>query len=207
MAITLKIAAMEINGHPHTCPECASVAFTLDGRGIFDGFPAWGNCGNGHSWEHPLITVGDLKQINEARTGRERAEDVDSFEITIGGARLAGVLHPGVTVDDIKKAVTRVYWGRLLKPALRRRKNKAVRAVTRPVKRGATNAVAHAKAAALGAAWGLQAGGHEADPDYTPEPVNPCPACNGRGHHKVDTRIHNITRVGCTVCSGTGEID
>jgi hypothetical protein len=207
MALTLKIAAMTLNDHPHTCPECATASFTLDGRGMFDGFPVWGNCPNGHSWEHPLITVGDLEQIKAASTGRERAEDVDTFEITIGGARLVGVLHPEVTVDDIKKAVTRVYWGRLLKPALRRRKNKVVRAVTRPVKNGARNAVAHAKAAAIGAAWDLQAGGHEPDPDYTPDPINPCPACNGRGHHKIETRVHNTTKVRCAVCHGTGEID
>jgi hypothetical protein len=154
-----------------------------------------------------LITLGGLKAIKAVSTGRLRAEDVDTFEITIGGARLAGVLHPEVTVDDIKKAATRVYWGRLLKPALRRRKNKAIRAVTLPVKRGARNVVASAKAAAIGAAWDLQAGGHEPDPDYTPEPVNPCPACNGRGHHKIETRVHNTAKVRCVVCSGTGEID
>lgn len=207
MVLTLKIAAMTLNDRPHTCPECDTASFTLDGRGMFDGFPVWGNCPNGHSWEHPIISVGDLKQIKAASTGRERAEDVDTFEIVIGSARLAGVLHPEVTVDDIKKAVTRVYWGRLLKPALRRRKNKAVRAITRPVKNGARNAVASAKAAAIGAAWDLQAGGHEPDPDYTPEPINPCPACNGRGRLKIETHLHDTTSVRCAVCSGTGEID
>lgn len=205
--LTLKIQQMTIDGHQSRCPECLSEAFTLDGDGFIDAFPVWGNCWNGHSWEEPLITLGDLKLINQVRTGRQRAEDVDTFEITIGGAHLAGILHPELTVDDIKKAVTRVYWGRLLKPALRRRGNAAKRAVTRPVKRGASNAVAAAKAAALGAAWGLQAGGHEPDPDYTPEPINPCPGCNGRGHHQIDSRIHTTTRVRCTVCSGTGEID
>lgn len=205
--ITLKIQQMTVDGTPSRCPECLSEAFTLDGDGFIDAFPVWANCWNGHSWEEPLITLGDLKQINQVRTGRQRAEDVDTFEITIGGAVIAGVLHPEVTVDDIKKAVTRVYWGRLLKPALRRRKRAAVRAVTRPVKRGTSNAVAAAKAAALGAAWDWQTAGGDPDPNHQPEPVNPCPACNGQGRHKVDTRIHNITHVGCTVCSGTGEID
>src|ERR1044072_894112 len=134
MALTLKIAAMEINEHPYTCPECATANFTLDARGIFDAFPVWGNCPNGHSGEDPLITVGDLKAIKAASPGRERAEDVDTFEIAIGGALLAGILHPEVTVDDIKKAVTRVYWGRIIKPALRKQRRKAGRAIRRPVK-------------------------------------------------------------------------
>lgn len=207
MALTLKIAAMTLNGHPHTCPECATASFTLDGRGMFDDFPVWGNCPNGHSWEHPIISVGGLKQIKAVSTGRERAEDIDAFEIVIGGARLAGVLHPEVTGDDLKRAVRDVYWRRLLKPALRRRKNRTVRAITRPVKRGARNAVASAKAAAIGAAWDLQAGGHEPDPDYTPEPINACPACNGRGRLKIETHLHDTTSVRCAVCSGTGEID
>lgn len=205
--LTLKIQQMTIDGHPYTCPECLSEAFTLDGTGFIDAFPARGNCWQAHSWEEPLITLGDLKAIKATSTGRERAEDIDTFEIVIGGAQLAGVLHPEVTVDDIKRAVRDVYWRRLLKPALRRRKKAAVRAITRPVKNGTRNAVASAKAAAIGAAWDLQAGGHNPDPDYTPEPVNPCPACNGRGHHKIETRVHAGNKVRCAVCSGTGEID
>ncbi|MFF1547135.1 hypothetical protein [Streptomyces sp. NPDC058291] len=203
MAIELKIASMTINGHPHTCPECSTAAFTLDGRGLFDAFPAWGACSNYHSWEHPLLTVGDLKQIQAARTGRERAEDEDTFAVEIGGAVLAGTLQPELTADDIRQAVKRVYWQKLLKPALRRRKRAAIRAVKRPAK----NAVAAAKAAALTAAWDLQAGGHQLDPDHTPEPINPCPACDGKGRFKLDSHLHDTTTVRCTVCSGTGEID
>jgi hypothetical protein len=96
-----------------------------------------------------------------------------------------------------------VYWKRLIKPALRRHKRRALRAAKRPV----SNAAAAAKAAAIGAAWGLQAGGHQPDPDYTPEPVNACPACKGKGGHNIESRIHGTTHVRCSVCSGTGEID
>lgn len=205
--LTLKIQQMTVDGHQSRCPECLSEAFTLDGDGFIDAFPVWANCWNGHSWEEPLITLGDLKQINQVRTGRTRAEDTDTFEIIIGGARFTGTLQPEVTVDDIKKAVTRVYWGRIIRPALRRQKRRAVRSVTNPIKKAARNGVAATKAAAIGAAWDLQAGGHQPNPDYTPEPVNPCPACKGKGHHKIDTRISDITHVNCTVCSGTGEID
>ena len=205
--LTLKIQQMAIDGNPIQCPECASEAFTLDGTGWIDALPVRGNCWQSHSWEEPLITLGALKRINEARTGRERAEDDDTFEIVLGGALLEGVLHPDVTLDDLKQAWQRVYWGRLLEVAIRKQKNKARRAITRPVKRAARNTVVAAKAGALEAAWTAQAGGYEADPDYQPEPINPCPACNGKGHHAIETRLHDTNRVRCAVCHGTGEID
>jgi len=106
-----------------------------------------------------------------------------------------------------------VYWKRIIKPAIRRRKNKAKRALKQPFKSAAktvtgaaSDTVASAKAAAIGAAWGLQAGGHEPDPHYKPEPVNACPFCTD-GYIDLDTHMHAATRVRCTVCTGTGEID
>jgi hypothetical protein len=215
MAIELKIVEMTLDGLPYTCPECGIGSFTLDGRGLFDALASvWGSCVNSHSWEEQLITIDDLAAIDAARTGRERAEDEDTFEIAIGGAVLAGTLHPEPTVDEIKRAVRDVYWKRIIKPALRRKKRAAVRAVKRPIKTAkaavtgaASNGVAAAKAGALEAAWTAQAGGYQADPDYTPEPVNPCPACNGKGGHKIESRVHDTTRARCSVCHGTGEID
>jgi len=211
--LTLKVQQMTINGHPYLCPECASEAFTFDGAGFIDAFPVRGNCWQSHSWEEPLITLGVLKEIQAASTGRQRAEDEDTFAVVIGGSLLEGTLHPDVIVDDLKRAARDVYWKRLIKPALRRRKNAAQRAMKRPFKKaaravtsGASNTVAAAKAAAIGADWNLRTGGTDPDPDYTPEPVNPCPVCYG-GHIRLDTRIHDTTTVRCTVCSGTGEID
>jgi len=205
--ITLRIQQMTIDGHPYLCPECASEAFTLDGAGFIDALPVRGNCWQSHSWEEPLITLGALKEINTVRTGRERAEDVDTFEIVIGGALLAGILQSEVTVDDLKRVARDVYWQRIIKPAVRRRKNAAKRAITRPLKRGARNAVAATKASALEAAWTAQAGGYQPDPDYTPEPINPCPACDGKGRLALDTHLHASETVRCSVCTGTGEID
>jgi hypothetical protein len=212
--LTLKIQQMMIDGHPYLCPECASEAFTLDGTGFIDALPVRGNCWMGHSWEEPLITLGGLKQIDAARTGRARAEDDDTFEIAIGGAVLAGILHPDVAPDDIKRVVRDVYWRRLIKPAIRRQKRKAVRSTKRAASRAvsvatqpAKDGVAAAKAAAIGAAWGLQAGGHEPDPDYTPDPINPCAACRGKGRHEIESRVHGTTTIRCSVCYGTGEID
>ena len=199
--LTLKIQQMTIDGHPYLCPECASEAFTLDGNGFIDALPVRGNCWQGHSWEEPLITIGSLKQIDAARTGRDRIEDIDTFEITIGGAVLAGILHPDLTPEDVK-GLGRIYWRKIVKPMARKQKRRAVRAAKQPVK----NAAAAAKAAAIGAAWGLQAGGYEPDPDYTPEPINPCPVCKD-GYIKLDTRLHDTAPIRCSVCNGTGEID
>jgi hypothetical protein len=211
--LTLKIQQMTINGHPYRCPECASEAFTLDGTGWIDAFPVRGNCWQSHSWEEPLITLGDLKQIQAASTGRVKAEDDDTFEIVIGGAVLAGTLHPDVTPDDIKRAVRDVYWRRIIKPAVRRRKNAAKRAVKQPIKKvvraatgAASDTVAAAQAAAIGAAWDWQTPGGDPDPDYTPEPINPCAVCVD-GYIELDSRIHKTQTVRCSVCTGTGEID
>ncbi len=214
MATELKIVEMTIDGLPHTCPECGSTSFTLDGRGLIDALASvWGNCPNSHSWEELLLTTEDLQAIQAASTGRQRAEDDDTFHIVIGGAVLAGTLHPGVTPDDIKRAVRDVYWRRIIKPAVRKRKNAAKRAVKRPIKQAAravtgaaSNTVAAAQAAAIGAAWDWNTPGGDPDTDYTPEPVNPCPFCDD-GYIQLDTRLHATTRVRCSVCRGTGEID
>jgi hypothetical protein len=214
MGQQLKIQEMTLDGLPLTCPECGSGAFTLEGRGPIAALASvWANCSNYHSWEHQLITSDDLAAIQAARTGRERATDIDTFEIEIGGAVLAGILVPELTVDDVR-TVGRIYWQKLVKPRLRRSKRAAIRAVKRPLRRGARAAirpvadgVAAAKAQALEAAWTAQAGGYEPDPGYTPEPVNPCLACNGKGVHRIKTRLHDTTTVRCSVCHGTGDID
>ncbi|MFI8872457.1 hypothetical protein [Streptomyces sp. NPDC055243] len=214
--LTIKIEQMTIDGHPYRCPECASEAFTFDGAGFIDALPVWANCWQSHSWQEPLVTLGTLKQIQAASSGRQQATDEDTFEITVGGAVLAGTLHPQITVDDVKQA-SRVYWRRIAKPAVRRRKRAAIRSVTRPVKKAAKEvvgavtgtadkAVAATKAAALTAAWDAQTGGHEPDPDYKPEPTNPCAVCID-GYIPLDSHIHDIAKVRCTVCCGTGNID
>lgn len=211
--LTLKIEQMTIDGNPYRCPECASEAFSFDGTGFIDALPVWANCWQSHSWQEPLVTLGVLKQIQAASTGRERATDEDTFEVVIGGAVLAGILHPQLTVDDVKK-VSGAYWRRIAKPKVRRERRAAVRSIKRPFKKAgramtgaADDAVAHAKAAAIGAAWDWQAGGSEPDPDYKPAPINPCAACKGKGRLDLDSNIHDTTKVHCTVCYGTGEID
>jgi len=215
VGIELKIQQMTIDGLPFTCPECDTSALTLDARGPIDAFATvWATCASYHSWEVYLLDIDDLQAINAARTGRQRAEDEDTFAVVIGGVAFEGTLHPDVILDDLKRAARDVYWKKIIKPAARRRKNAAKRALKRPIKKAAaavtgtaTNTVAAAKAAAIGAAWDWNTPGGDPDPDYTPEPVNPCIACDGEGSHSIDSRIHGATHVPCLVCSGTGEID
>lgn len=211
--LTLKIQQMTINGHPYLCPECASEAFTLDGTGWIDAMPVRGNCWQSHSWEEPLITLGTLREIQAASTGREKAEDDDTFVIEIGGAVLAGILHPDVILDDLKRAGD-VYWKRIIKPAIRRRKNAVKRAVKRPIKTAkaavtgaASDTVAAAKAAAIGAAWDWQTPGGAPDPDYTPEPVIPCPSGCTDGYFHIESNVFDTTQVRCTTCCGTGNLN
>ncbi|MEU9323216.1 hypothetical protein AB0D91_05290 [Streptomyces canus] len=214
MATELKIVEMTFDGFPHTCPECGLGSFTLEARGLIDALASvWGNCPNSHSWEEFLLTAEDLRAIQAASTGRQRAEDDDTFEIEIGGAVLAGTLHPDVTPDDIKRAVRDVYWKRIIKPAARRHKNAAKRAVKKPIKQavraatgGASNAAAAAKAAAIGAAWDWNTPGGDPDPDYKPEPAITCGAGCDRGYFTIESRIHKTQTVKCSVCSGTGEL-
>lgn len=215
MGIKLKIQQMTIDGLPFTCPECDTSALTLDARGPIDAFAAvWATCSSYHSWEVYLLDIEDLREIQASSTGRVKAEDEDTFRLVIGGAVLEGTLHPDVILDDLKRAAKDVYWKKLIKPAARRKKNAVKRAIKRPIRtakkavtRRVDNTVASAKAAAIGAAWDWQAGGHEPDPDYTPEPVTPCAACDGKGGFNIKSRIHDTTRVDCRVCFGTGEID
>ena len=215
MGIELKIQHMTMDGLPYTCPECGTSAFTLDARGIADVLSSvWATCSTFHSWEVMIFDIDDLRAINSARTGRQRAEDIDTFRVVIGGAVLEGVLHPGVILDDVKRAVTDAYWERLIKPELRRRKNKVKQAIKQPIraarnaaKTRAADTVAAAKAAAIGAAWDWQTVSGAPDPDYQPEPVTPCAACRGKGGFDITSRIHDISYVTCTVCLGTGEAD
>lgn len=215
MAIELKIQQMTIDGLPITCPECDTASFTLDARGPIAALAnVWANCANYHSWEDPLLTIDDLRAITFASTGREKAGDIDTFAVVIGGALLEGVIQPEVLLDDLKKVAKEVYWGRMLKPALRRRKRAAARAVTQPIRTArraagaaAADTVAATKAAAIGAAWDWQTPGGDPDPDYKPDPITACPAGCNNGYFNIDSRISKTTRVRCSVCSGTGQID
>lgn len=203
MTAQVKIVAMTVDDCPYTCPECGTGTFTLEARGPVDALATvWGNCSNYHSWEDYLLTADDLRAIQAASTGRARAEDDDTFQVEIGGAVLAGILHPDVILDDLKRAGD-VYWKRIIKPAIRRRKRAAIRAVKRPIRNGA----AAAKAAAIGAAWDWQTGGTEPNPDYEPEPLIPCGAGCDNGSFVIESNVFDTQQIVCTVCRGTGNLN
>lgn len=200
---TLKIEAMTINGHPYRCPECDIARFDLDTSGPIPGFPATGNCVAGCHWEDPLITNRVVKDILQASTGRKTAGDDDTFRVVVGGAVLEGILVPEVTLADVKQ-IGGIYWRRIAKPALRKQKRRAKRAV----RRGANTAIVKplkqaagaASATALTAAWEAQAGG------WDEQPIDdPCLACEGNKGFEIESAIYEGGWVDCSVCAGTGE--
>ncbi|WP_372344707.1 hypothetical protein [Streptomyces sp. KL116D] len=201
MTGTVTVQQMTINGLPYTCPACESRWFTLDAVPRFAQSPANANCYYGHHWTDALITGATMAMIAGSATHRRKA---NTFTVTVGGALLEGTLQPEVTAADIRDLV-KVHWTRLLKPTLRRQKRAALRAATKPVKNAARTAAGAVKSGALKAAWTAQAGGYDSDPDYQPEPVIPCGACDGEGSFPIDSKIHDATRVKCSACNGTGE--
>lgn len=210
MSGTVKVLEMTVNGQPYLCPECGAPGFTLDG-GHFDGSFADLNCDYSHHWTDGAITTSTLAIIVGSRSGRTKAHHDDTFSVTYNGALLAGTLQPEIVLDDVQKGV-KAFWYRGLKPTLRKKKRAAVRTVIAPGKKAARTAkaaardlVATGKSAALTAAWDIQAGGHEPDPDYTPEPIIPCGAGCAEGYFDIESRVHGTTKVRCSACRGTGE--
>ncbi|MFJ9037965.1 hypothetical protein ACIRF8_15400 [Streptomyces sp. NPDC102406] len=214
MSGTVKVVEMTVDGAPVQCPECDAPGFTLDG-GRFETEPAHANCDYSHHWTDPQITGATLVMILGSRTGRTKARHNDTFDVTYDGTHLAGTLHPEIVYDDVRQGA-KAFWKRGLKPQLRRRRRALVRAATKPgkqvakkaarkVRGAAEDAAASVKTAAVTAAWDMQAGGHEANPGYTPEPATPCGAGCTKGYFPLDSRIHGMPQVVCTACRGTGE--
>lgn len=207
MSTRLDIHAMSINGEPVGCPACGTTRFTLAASGPVLAGPALANCETcSHFWEDAFLSAEVMRMIQQARTGRKKASDQDTFAFEYYGATVEGVLQPELCLDDVR-AVMGLSWRyhaqpRLRKPkqvvkrALRKQTRKAGRAITGAA-RGAAGA---ATAAALHADWQTRTGGYEKRPID-----NPCGACQGDGHFDIDTRLHGKTHVPCSVCNGTGE--
>ncbi|MEU0181796.1 hypothetical protein ABZ312_11495 [Streptomyces sp. NPDC006207] len=200
---TLKIQAMTLNGQPYRCPECDMASYTLDTAGPIPGWPATFNCLVGCTWEDPIITNRVVDQILKSSSGRKTANDDDTFRIVISSVVLEGILVPEVTLADVKQ-IGGIYWRRIAKPALRKQKTRAKRAV----RRGARNAVVKpvkkaagaASAVALTTAWEAQAGGWDEQPIE-----DPCLACEGAKGFEIESRLYGDGWIDCSVCSGTGE--
>jgi hypothetical protein len=207
MSGTVKVQQMTVDGAPYTCPECDSHTFTLDGHPVFDALPAIANCDFSHHWDDSLITGDTLVMIRGSRTGRPRAHDEDTFDVTHNGIRFEGTLVPELVYDDLRQA-GRIYWKRIIKPTVRKKKRAALRTLARPGKqaaRKARDAASATKAATIAAAWTAQTGGYQDDADYQSESVIPCGAGCTDGYFPLDTHIHGAAQVRCSVCHGTGE--
>ncbi|MEV0580905.1 hypothetical protein [Streptomyces sp. NPDC050392] len=205
MGFTLDLCWMTRNGEPAGCPEClaAPVQFTV--AQFVDGWPSRGWCPSCyHSWDDLLITNAVVRQIAAESTGRQRAADDDTFAVAAPGQYLEGERYPEVTVDDLHQ-ITRFLWRRGLKPDLRRRKNAAKRSAKTAVKGAVGKAASAPLAAALRVGWQAQAGGWEEDPDGPDPSVFACPAGCDKGWFDLDTHLHELPRVMCSVCKGTGD--
>lgn len=209
MATDIHTLHLELNGQPLTCETCDAAADLVFVRnGPFKTGPAIGNCPAGHHWDDLIVTTAVLDSILANRTGRQKVEDQDLFEVETLYGILSGELVPEVTVADMKY-VGEVYWKKVIKPLARMGKRKAkakarhaIRAPFRAAAGAAKDATAVPVAAALDVDWQLRAGGTE---DIPRDPDRECAACSGEGSIALDSRAHP-GRVRCALCHGTGEI-
>jgi hypothetical protein len=206
-----------VNGQPVTCWHCDNTMSLHIHKGRPFDFQTWPafvsclSCGNGD--DSPVITNGLIDAALAARTGRDKAEDRDTFTAEWRGIVMTGELHPGVIPDDLVQ-VARVYrdvarteatrWWTSKKRAGKARARAALQSSTGKATEAATGAVSTAKAKALTAAWEIRTGG--AGPTRKPR----APRCTVAGCRKgtvtLTTRVHSPTgrtrkvKVPCAVC-------
>lgn len=195
-----------VNGQPLACTGCEGL-FSLEVHRhlVFETGPAWIcclSCGRGE--ESTVVTNGLVDAVLAARTGRQRAEDGDTFAAEWRGIVMTGELVPEVVLDDVVQ-IAKVVKGQVTKDAKRWGRAAKAKAKTK-VSKTTTDAAATAKARALTAAWTLQTGG--AGPTTsTRRKGRRCrvKGCKG-GTLTIRTRIHSTTgktqkvKVACAVC-------
>ncbi|MGA5135478.1 hypothetical protein ACPCTO_37635 [Streptomyces olivoreticuli] len=170
-----------LDGEIVTCPnrECLGVScLTLTRSGFRETWPAVLGCETcGRSEDHPVITNGLVEAATEARTGRSRPEDLDTFAAEWRGLTLTGECRPEVILADLVfvgrtlvaegKKEARGWWqGR--KREAKAQAAQAVGTAKKAVARQASQATGAAKAAVLTAAWQTQTQG--AGPAPKPKP-------------------------------------
>lgn len=205
----LNLRHLALNGLPVECGACGNPAqLTLDRSGPRETWPAWIGCGGcGHGEDHQIITNGLVAAAIDARTGRQRAEDRDTFAAEWRGLVLVGECVPEWTWDDV--AVVRQALRRVVRTEVADRKRTArrwwggqKRAARTAVRRAAGQATGAVTSRALAAAWDLQTGGADGSPKRRRCTVNGCRS----GWLTITTRVHADTgaaeeqRVPCAVC-------
>jgi hypothetical protein len=199
-----------VNGEPVVCWHCDDGhALEVYKRGFRETWPAFVSCLSCKQGEDSsIITNGLLEAAVAARTGRDKATDVDTFAAEWRGITLEGELIPELIPDDI------IAIGREMATAgkqdLRQRKAKVKRQARgwwRGRKKAAQDQVGQvtgrAKAAALSAAWDMQTG----DAGPAKQPTRRCrtKGCRG-GWVTITSRVHSGSgnaeqvKVPCSTC-------
>jgi hypothetical protein len=202
-----------VDGKELVCPNCDS-GFSLEIRkqGFREVWPALVSCLScGKGTDSAVVTNGLVDAVLAARTGRQKAEDRDTFTAEWRGTVMTGELHPELVLDDVRVAAkalsgqvrkdSRRWWGGKKKAGKAR-----VKATADAAKGKAKDAAATAKASALAAAWTLQTAG--AGPAAAPKPKRrrcTVKGCRG-GMVTLSTRLHSPTgktravKIPCGVC-------
>ncbi|MET7649022.1 hypothetical protein ABZS83_36465 [Streptomyces sp. NPDC005426] len=217
-----------VDGEELTCRECGNDrALEIHKDGFREIWPAWIcclSCGCGESSK--VLTNGLVDAALEARTGRKKPEDSDTFVAEWRGIVWTGEIFPQFLLGDALVAVKALSgqiskdtkaWTRSKKKDAKTRVKAVAGAVAEPVKEKAGaakkaakakagNAANAAKATALTTAWTLQTGG--AGPTTTAKPKSQrctVKGCRG-GMVTLSTKVHSNTgktsevKIPCGVC-------
>ncbi|MGW2110696.1 hypothetical protein [Streptomyces sp. NPDC001948] len=221
-----------VDGQELQCRECGNDrSLEIHKDGFREVWPAWIcclSCGCGESSK--VVTNGLVDAALEARTGRKKPEDADTFVAEWRGIVWTGEIFPQFLLGDALVAVKALggqvgkdtkAWTRSKKKEAKARAKAAAEAVAEPVKEkaGAAKKAAKekagaaanaAKATALTTAWTLQTGG--AGPTTTAKPKRQrctVKGCRG-GMVTLSTKLHSTTgktrdvKIPCAACHRSG---
>ncbi|WP_331764329.1 hypothetical protein [Streptomyces sp. NBC_01506] len=210
-----------VNGAPLVCSACdGAYSLRIYKQGAREVLPAAISCLSCGHWDPcpQVVTNGLVDAVLDARTGRAKAEDRDTFAAEWRGIVMVGELVPEVVMDDLVVGLKVLHenvskdakgWFRSKKKEAKARAKDAKDKVTTAGKEKAGGAVSAAKATALTTAWTLQTGG--AGPATVAKPKRSrctVKGCRG-GMVTLSTKLHSPTgksrevKIPCGVCHRT----
>ncbi|MGK4586029.1 hypothetical protein [Kitasatospora sp. HPMI-4] len=196
-----------VGGQIVTCPACGSESLALTKQLVREVWPARLHCLSCyHAEDHPVITNGLVDAALAARTGRQRAEDRDTFAAEWRGIMISGACVPEFVLDDAVAAGQELL--KEGKKEFRQRRAEVEKQARtwwggkkKQARDGVDQAVGAAKAGVLGAAWQMQTGG--AGPAPKPRSRRcQVKGCRG-GWVTIETRTHvggRKQKVPCAAC-------